>query len=178
MPLSALPESLQDVENHFPDDDQYKNVPIFGNLYRWYQKKSKTWFAFSYRCTEWWAKWRKFPTVLFAIGGKGEWRFETHAETGYGIVSAELYTPNAVFFSLDSGNYYLSRIQYYKRWHFAIQWPLMVSFHVYKKEINVPIIGQTLPDLDGKLWFAYWNHFDADLVYWMLTSFFVGGGWK
>lgn len=169
MPLSALPEHLRDVENHFPDDDQYGKTG-FGRLYRWYQKTTKTWFAFSFRCTEWWARWRLSPGVLFAARGKGDWRWEdtvSEAYGGYPIIAG--FWPDG---------YYLSRVQYYTRWHLAIQWPLMVSFHVYPKASDVPVPGQPRSDSDGKLWFFYWNHYDGDLVYWMLTSIYLGRNWK
>lgn len=172
MPLSALPQELQDVENHFPDDDQYNKVPVFGRLYRWYQKTTKTWFAFSYRCTEWWARWRKYPKVLLAVSGKGSWRYEFEQ---YGDVVA---FGSRVIFNESLSMGYLSRIQYYKRWHLAIQWPLIVNFHFYFRESDVPKPGEPRPDLDGKLLYFYWNHFDADLVYWMITSIFIGTGWK
>jgi hypothetical protein len=170
MPLSALPEHLQDVNSNFPDDDQFSHIPVFGKIYRWYQKSTKTWFAFSYRCTEWWARgWRKYPKVLFAVGGQGVWRIE------HGNGDSIGYTLDILRYVKDA---YLSRIQYYKRWHFAIQWPLIITFHVYFKAKDVPVYGQPKEDLDGKLFFFYWNHFDADLIYWMLTSFFIGFVWK
>lgn len=189
MPKSALPERLQDVENHFPDDDQYNHVPVFGKLYRWYQKTSKTWFCFSYRCTEWWAKWRPFPKVLFAIKSKeGYFRIETGYPDGSSKDCAydARYIWNENVWHVDNSDPhtdvfsegYLSRIQYWCRWHFAIQWPLMVSFHFYPKAADVPKYGEPRGDLDGKLWYFYWNHFDADLVYWMITSVFLGRVWK
>lgn len=170
MPLDALPKELQDVENHFPDDSTFGTKTLFGKLYYWYQKKSKTWFCFSYRCSEWWARWRKYPVEVFKIGGNGPWRYET--------LGGDFVLSTGASLALVSGDSYLSRIQYYKRWHFAIQWPLLVSFHFYKKAEYVPRYGEPLPELDGKLLFFYWNHFDADLVYWMLTSIFIGNGWK
>ena len=172
MPLSALPLELQDIESHFPDDDQY-GTNWFGRLYRRYQKTTKTWFCFSFRCTEWWARWRKIPKVLFAIKGNGWWRFET---TNGGAFKQGILQPT--IFNWSATGMYLSRIQYYARWHFAIQWPLMVSCHVYPKAADVPHVDQPLPDTDGKLWFFYWNHFDADLVYWMIISIFLGRCWK
>lgn len=169
MPLSALPLHLQDIENNFEDDDQYMNIPVFGKLYRWYQKKSKTQLCFSYRCTEWWAKWRKYPKVIFAIGDDSAWRVE--GETNIAL----RYNPKNVN---SESILYLSRIQYYKRWHIALQWPLMLSAHCYFKAKDVPKYGEEVPDTDGKLIFLYWGHFDNDLVYWMFTSVFVGLGWK
>lgn len=174
MPISAMPEHLnsqEEIDAAFPDDSQYGTDNLFGRIYKWYQKKTKTWFAFGYRCTEWWARWRKYPIVVFAIKGNGYWRCETeHAELS-------VPEPNVLLFrKIDSG--YLSRIQYYTRWHFSIQWPLLVTIHFYPKAADVPRPNEPRPDSDGKPWFAYWNHFDADLVYWMLTSGYLGRNWK
>lgn len=189
MPISAMPDHLnsqEEIDAAFPDDSQYGNS-WFGRLYRAYQKKTKTWFAFSYRCTEPWARWRKFPKVLFAIKSKdGVWRVETdHVENG---PTDSAYDARTIFneglWHVETGSKYdiysvgyLSRIQYWCRWHFAIQWPLMVSFHWYKSPIDVPKYRED-KQTDGKLWFAYWNHFDADLVYWMITSGYIGKNWK
>lgn len=165
-----MPEHLntqEEIDAAFPDDSQY-GTSLFGRIYRWYQKKTKTWFCFSYRCTEWWAKWRRVPKVLFAIKGKGLWRYESGR--------SEFASCRLIW--IASRESYLSRIQYYTRWHFSIQWPLLVSFHVYFKAKDVPVYGEILPDTDNKLLFFYWNHFDADLVYWMFTSIFIGLGWK
>lgn len=163
MPRSALPNHLNDpeeIEAAFPDDSQYGNS-WFGKIYSWYNKKTKTWFAFSYRCHEWWAKTDKFPRVLFKIGGQGPWRYEDDT--------------------------YLSRIQYHKRWHFAVQlcvWKKipfvvpMVSFHFYPKQSDVPEAGGDTSQLKGKVWFGYAGHFDGDLVHWLLTSFYLGKSWK
>lgn len=176
MPKSALPEHLNDpaeIDAAFPDDGQF-GVNWFGRLYRWVNKRTKTWFAFSHRCTEWWARWRQYPMVLFAIGGKGPWRWEPIKR-----VYPDIYDFNS---NPNTGGhpafYYLSRIQCFKRWHFAIQWPLIVSFHIYPKAADVPKPDYWLAELDGKLWFAYWNHFDADLVYWMVTSAYLDRNWK
>lgn len=174
MPKSALPEHLKDVENHFPDDKQFGDKHWWARLYTWYNKKTKTWFAFSYRCTEWWARWRKYPIVLFAIRGKGRFRME---DDKMEIVQWTESNSDVWINYLGVENY-LSRIQYYTRWHFAVQWPLMFSAHFYPKAEDVPKFGEPVPDLDGKVWFFYWNHFDRDLIYWMVTSFFLGRVWK
>lgn len=189
MPKSALPEHLQDIENNFPDDKQFGTTTWYGRLYTWFNKSTKTWFAFSFRCTEWWAKWRMYPKVLFAIKSKdGYFRIETDNHTrgprdcaydARTLWNEELWhvdntDPHCDVFSQG----YLSRIQYWCRWHFAIQWPLMISFHFYPKAADVPKYGEPRPELDGKLWFVYWGHFDADLIYWMLTSGYIGRNWK
>jgi len=173
MPKSALPEHINDpheIEAAFPDDSQYGDS-WFGRFYKWIHKKTKTWFAFSYRCTEWWAKWRKYPKILMAIGGKGVWRVECSV--------GDLIMDKGNLWNWQIGDdFYLSRIQYWKRWHLAIQWPLMLSFHVYFKAEDVLIPGELKKDTDGKLFYFYWNHFDADLVYWMFISLFIGLTWK
>lgn len=157
MPLSALPDHLKDVENHFPDDDQY-GTSVFGRVYRWFHKTTKTWFAFSYRCPEWWAKWRKTPIVLFAVKGDGAWHFER----SFGPE----WHQDAYRYSIEQGEksgFYLSRIQSTTPWHFAIQWPFMIHAHFYFRKKLVFVYGPM--------------HFDADLIYWLL-SFFVGTVWK
>lgn len=179
MPLSALPEHLntkEEIDAAFPDDSQY-GTNWFGRLYQRYNKITKTWFAFSYRCTERWAKWRLYPKVLFAVGGGGPWRWECvhRAQPDIHDYNTNPKTGGQPAF------YYLSRIQYYKRWHFAIQWPLIFTFHFYPKAKDVPLPSYRNRDhsnLDGKLWFGYWNHFDADLIYWMVTSVYLGRNFK
>jgi hypothetical protein len=187
MPLSALPPELRDVENHFPDDDQF-GTNWFGRLYRWYQKSTKTWFCFSSRCPEWWARWRKYPKVLFAIKSKqGYFRFEANNTRGPSDCAYDAcYLFNEYVWHIDSSDPnvdvfnegYLSRVQYWCRWHFAIQWPLMISFHFYPKAADVPKYNEPCGDTDGKLWFFYWGHYDNDLVYWMFTSIYLGRVWK
>jgi len=186
MPISAMPEHLnsqEEIDAAFPDDSQYGTDNLFGRIYRWYQKKTKTWFAFSYRCTEWWARWRKYPKVLIALKGKGPFRVETDDWDCVWPISSIFNSDVYAYRELEAPvieykQGYLSRIQYYTRWHFAIQWPFMISFHFYPKAADVPVYGQPRPELDGKLWFAYWGHFDADLIYWMITSGYIGRNWK
>lgn len=190
MPLDALPTHLRDVENHFPDDEQFGTTTLFGKLYRWYQKKTKTWFAFSYRCSERWARWRHYPKVLFAVCDSiSTFRYENEQGEDLDIgwrrflwnTDVQIWKTSTSFDGAPLWNIqpaYLSRIQYYSRWHFAIQWPLMISFHFYGKRDDVPVWGELKPDLDGKLLFGYWNHFDADLIYWMLTSAYIGRNFK
>jgi hypothetical protein len=189
MPKSALPEHLnteEKIDLAFPDDSQYGTKTLFGKLYRWLNKSTKTWFAFSYRCTEWWAKCRKTPRILFAYFGEGSTRLES--SEGHGDTTA---TPGLWWWKHDVSDFgfYMSRVQYYCRWHFAVQlvvWrklPLvvpMISFHFYPKAIDVPKYRRDFNSkaLKGKVWFVYWNHFDADCVYWLVTSAYAGKNWK
>ena len=186
MPKSAMPEHLNEkheIDAAFPDDEQFGTTTWYGRLYRWYNKATKTMFAFSYRSHEWWAKTKKCPAVLFAVRGTGKWRAEHPSgqeDTWYGT---------KVWYGLKpmDNDWYLSRVQYYSRWHFAIQLAIwdkipfvipMISFHWYPKAIDVPTYGEPRPKLKGKVWFGYWNHFDADLVHWLITSAYFGNTWK
>lgn len=184
MPRSALPDHLNDpgeIEAAFPDDSQYGSS-WFGKLYRWYNKKTKTWFAFSYRCHEWWAQTEKFPLTLIAMRGRGYFRFECENGGEYLASIGRINSVNCLFPRM-----YLSRIQSYTRWHFAVQlcvWEKipfvfpMVSFHFYPKKSDVPEAGGDTSQLKGKVWFGYAGHFDGDLVHWLLTSFYLGKSWK
>lgn len=174
MPKSALPEHLQDIDNNFPDDSQYGTSTLFGRLYKWYHKKTKTWFAFSYRCKERWARWRRYPAVLFAVCGGGPWRYESNFGIwirGGGVL---VFDNGYAKFNWDTPYGYMSRIQPYSRWHVAIQWPLMISFHWYPKKRDVLRPEEPLSNADGKAVVGYWGHYDADNVYWMFTSVYVG----
>lgn len=202
MPLSAMPEHLnskEEIDAAFPDDEQFGTTTWYGRLYRWYNKATKTMFAFSYRSWEWWAKTKKYPKVLIAICDKNSsFRLEDEKgevmDLGYRRIITNEYVESWRTATAPDGApvwdvhpAYISRIQYYSRWHFAIQLTIwenipfafpMVSFHRYSKKEDVPEYGKPRPELDGKLWFLYWGHFDADLLHWLLTSGYVGKNWK
>jgi hypothetical protein len=183
VPKSALSDRLNDPANWVgTDDDNW--------LMRW-RLYCKGWFAYGPRATEAWAKWREWPKTLFAIRSKqGTFRLETETwerdstiEGAYDetlIVNEDLY-----FFKSTScpdideiTSAYLSRIQYYTRWHFQIQWPFMVAFHVYFKTKDVPEYGKPRPDTTNKLFYFYFGaHRDGDKCYWM-PSAFLGLTWK
>jgi hypothetical protein len=169
MPKSAMPEWIKDqAEGTGTDWDN----PIQKHFH-------KSWFAFGPRATEWWARWREFPITLLGLFGSGFVRFET--ETWERDSSADMtvssdtrwYVINGRF-----GNDYLSRVQYYLRWHVQVQWPLMVAAHFYTSAKDVPVPGQPRPDTDGKLWFFYVGaHRDPDKVFWF-PSGYLGRNWK
>lgn len=136
---------------------------------RWV-KYVKGWFAVGPRSAYAWARWRKTPITLFAIKGFGRWRMENDL--------SEI----AIFdrHRCDSWpDWYLSRVQYWCRWHFAVQWPLQITFHRYWNATDVPTYPDRPKDMSmKKMIFAYGpTHRDTDLVYWLM-SFFVGGVWK
>lgn len=161
MPWSALPEHLNTPAKWAGTDND-----------TWYARwtlQIQGWFAMGPRATQWWARWKFPPKVLFKIGGKGPWRYE----------NIESDIPTSVG---DPLSYYtvLSRCQYFKRWHIAVLWPLQIQAHAYWRAKDIPIEGTNwVNDFSiCKLLFAYGPiHWDADLIYWIL-SFYIGGTWK
>lgn len=182
MPKSALPERLLDVDNWKGTDDDV-----------WYMRwriKLKYLFAYGPRATEWWARWREFPKTLFAIRSKEGtfrtesegWERDTTWESEYvdtKIVNDDMWlgrSVNGYVEVFERG--YLSRVQYYTRWSFQVQWPFMIAIHRYDSGVEIPKFGQPRPDTDGKLWFAYFGaHRDGDKVYWF-PSAYLGRNWK
>ena len=182
MPKSALSPRLLEAENWKGTDDDV-----------WYMRWRiglKYLFAYGPRATEWYAKWREYPKTLFAIRSKQgifrveteEWERDTAWDCAWDVnnlFNTDMYAyreMEAPVVEYKQG--YLSRVQYYTRWSFQIQWPLMVAFHFYTKASDVPVYGQPRPDTDGKLWFVYFGaHRDADKVYWF-PSAYLGRNWK
>lgn len=152
MPWSALPEHLNSPEKWGGTDDD-----------KWWMKwrlQIKGWFAYGPRADQWWAKWRAYPVTLFTIGGKGPWRWESAP--------------------LNPGFIYFSRIQYWTRWHFQVQWPFMIAFHFYfnEKDVMVPTISPNGASVTNKLIYFYVGaSYDQDAVYWF-PAIFIGGTWK
>lgn len=182
MPKSALSPRLLDADNWKGTDDDV-----------WYMRwriKLKYLFAYGPRATEWWAKWREFPKTLFAVkADDGYFRIETETwerDSSQECAYDAKYLYNENMYHVDNSDPhvdvimpgYLSRVQYYTRWSFQIQWPLMVAFHWYKSPADVPKYGEPRPNTDGKLWFVYFGaHRDGDKVYWF-PSAFLGRVWK
>jgi hypothetical protein len=188
MPRCALPDHLdekEEIENAFPDDSQYKG--FFGNLWKRWNKMTKAWDAWGPRCPQgiafsmWppWImlrKWREVPTIIFAMKGQGPWRLESD-----GVPSVSMETPGEKFWffpRLETSaasimtKFYVSRIQYWTRWHVQIQWPLFICFHWYKDAKDVLPTGSN-EDRDGKLIMGYIGaKRDADKVFWYVAAFF------
>lgn len=161
MPWDSLPESIDEpFEWSGKDDDKYWFT-------RW-RKSIKGWFAYSYRSKRWWARWREFPVLLASAKGKGVWRLEND--------SSECGSSS----SQGDKTWYLSRVQYWCRWHIQVQWPLFFAFHIYWKDSYVP----KFPDRASKVqnikymfYFYFGASRDSDKVYWF-PAIFIGGSWK
>jgi hypothetical protein len=162
MPWSALPP-------HIDNPSEWGGTDWDTRYQRW-MLKFKGIFAFGPRATEWWAKWRELPIVLFCFKVGGAWRWE--ASDG----SFELQSNG----EQPSTSTYLSTIQYWSRAHIAVQWPLHLTFHVYWNEKDVPKPFER-PRKDCSIrhmiFFRFGARRDADRVYWFPAIFF-GGNWN
>ena len=146
MPWSALPPHIDEPHEWDGKDDD-------DHWYTSWKKQVKGWFAFGPRCTEWWAKTREYPAVLFKLKGKKEWRWETDPGPGVTLIQC---------MRRMGDSWYLSRVQKWTPWHIALQWPLFFSSHV---------------TIRGTVWQFYIGmKRDADRVFWV--SLFFGKGWK
>jgi hypothetical protein len=169
MCLKALPKRLQ-------NPDAWKGTDMDNWYQRWILKIP--WihglFAYGPRDPHKLECWRMIPKVVMAIGGDGPWRWEHDTLPTLADYDAALRDRSHVRLG-----YYLSRIQYWKRWHFAIHWPFLITFHFYfKKSSILPVFFNSGSSVDKKLFYCYFGaHRDDDIVYWF-PSAFIGLTWK
>jgi hypothetical protein len=149
----------------------------------------KDWFAYGPRATQWWAKWREWPVTLFAIRSK-EGMFRTETETYDRDSSRENWhnmpsfwmenNIRLVFWNGADGKEreitrgYLSAVQYWTKWHIALQWPLQLQFHYYLDDVP------KYPEHAGNrrvIFVRIGARRDADKVYWF-PSIFIGLQWN
>lgn len=150
MPWSALPDHINEPHEWDGKDDD--KLGWWGR----FRKAHKGWFAFGPRATEWWARWREVPRILYAIRGNGSFRFEN--TDGTDTFYDDCCNPYPHKGWLTEHNYYLSRVQLWCDWHIGLQWPLFLHGH-----------------------FRGWQFYigfkrDADRVYWLAG--FLGRVWK
>jgi len=158
VPKSALPEGFKDQADGTNTD--------WNNWFQKYWRRS--WFAYGPRATEWWAKWREWPITVFAIRGKGTFRFEDDVRDfsfGYSLRTLRWWAHK---------DEYLSAIQYWSKWGFQLQWPFFIAFHYYLDDVPQE------PEKGGArrvFYFRFGARRDADKVYWS-PSFFIGLTWN
>ena len=129
------------------------------------KKKIQYWLAIGPRGNHWYCKTRALPKTLFVIHGGGPLRYED---------SQGRMTSNK-----QKTGMYLSRIQCWCKWHFAIQWPLFFQASIYYSGKNV----SAYPNYPGDelnifkmISFQIGYKRDGDEIHW-LTMFF-GGRWE
>ena len=118
MPVSALPPGFNNQQT-----GDWKNIWPFKYI-------TPSWTAFGPRCTEWWAKWRPYPVLLFGLHSSDPWRLEADDKPEFATSAfkrCEICEPIP--------NWYISAIQYWTKWSVQVQWPLHVAAHYYLDEV-------------------------------------------
>jgi hypothetical protein len=151
-PWSALPEHLNSPEEWDGKDDD--KTGLLGK----FRKKYKGWFAFGPRATEKWARFRTFPIVLIALRGTGFWRTEDDRLPAERGEPQRLLIWRVMDWNAYGHQCYVPRVQYWNKWHFALQWPLFLHAHY------------------GSWQFYAGFKRDADRVYWL--ALYLGRVWK
>lgn len=144
--FDALPEHINEPwEWDGKDDDDH--------WYTKWKKQVKGWFAFGPLSNYRWARFREYPKFLVGLGDRSLWRIEDNDNNSFYVYPFErLLTQPGLL------NLYVSRVQYKKKWHIGLQWPLFLHGHY------------------GNWQFYIGFKRDADRVYWL--SFFIGHIWK
>ncbi len=169
MPWSAVPPHL----NPHINPDAWKGTDQDVWWKRWLIP-FKGWMAFGPRATEKWAKFREYPWLLFAAKGKGYFRWE-NTDGSWETID----TPQKIgqqTFDWTGAAVYLSRSQYWTKWHIQLQWPLFIAFHIYWRLRDVPSFpDRPREDLSILHMFQFQIGFkrDADRVYWLTAG--LGG---
>lgn len=154
--LTAFPEHLnsqEEIEANFPDDSQYGDT-WYGRLYRRWSKFIKPHIVFGPRDIHWYHRFREWPITLLALFGEGQARFEND------ILAIKSLAKPIIWYDSSFNKFYLSRIQYWTKWHIQIQWPLFLGFSFYRND---------------QFWMGYLGFKrDADKIY-ILGAFFGKG---
>lgn len=173
MPKEALPDHLRFDLN----PDAWKGTDNASWLMR-LKKRIQTVFAGSHRVPKGFWKFREFPTTIFTVRGKGAFRLESSTgdqvyrdnDPRYrGLIWWEPTDPD------QKGRVYLSRIQIWCRWHFAIQYPLFIQGHVFWRERDIVPWPDYQSDFGISKYFSFqagWKR-DSDGVSW--PTVFIGG---
>ncbi len=118
--------------------------------------------------------WRVVPFTIFAVWGGGPLRIES--ADGHRQDKADLVVRRA--WNVRMLEYYLTEGQPWSRWHFAIQWPLQISFHWFTHAAAVGTFPEPAPWLGLKHLIVGYGPLvrTTDAKYhW---KFFLGGSWK
>ena len=146
------------LPDHINEKSEWAGTDHDTWLTRWFIPLKIKYLCFGPRDPHFWHKWREWPITIFAIKGKGDWRFEDDTTDFTGG-----WVEDKVLVWKQYSWYYLSRIQKWSTWSFQLQWPFFIAFHVKFKK---------------GMFYAYFGaHRDADRVYW-IPSAFIGTKFK
>jgi hypothetical protein len=119
-------------------------------------------------------KWRTYPKKLFLIFGTGRLRLES--SNGDLIISCSDYANWAR--TSPPTRVYLSRIQPWCRWHFALLWPLGLTWHIFWNKKDIAKYPKYRSNFGLKKLFAGYLGWirDGDKIY--KPSLFCGGNFE
>lgn len=126
------------------------------------------WYFFPLLILPVFKQWRYMPMTIAGYYGNGWVRYESD-EHENGNSHAGWIFWHEPFVILPTGARipgYISRVQYWCRWHVALHWPLLITAHLYPNAGNVLKPGER-GQTDGKVYSFYrgW-HRDGDRLYW------------
>lgn len=172
MPKSAFPEG-------------YKLGPDNQSWFMRIKKKVQAWFAAGPRVSSGFWKWHEFPITSFALKYKGMWRLENTDGTIFNSESRNVLFDWIGYIIKDYGPgkrvgefLYLSRIQPWTRWHFSINWPFFVNFHLIYRVKDIVEYPEYRSDFGiGKMFTFYfgWKR-DSNKVY--IPTIYGGGNFE
>lgn len=120
-------------------------------------------------------KWREIPRALFAIGWPG-FRIENTDGTQTDAID-DVVKPYIVINS-KSDKWYISRIQPWSRWHFALHWPLGITWHIFwcqKNVVKFPTYKSSFGITKLLAGYLGWIR-DSDKIY--KPKLFIGGNFE
>jgi hypothetical protein len=167
MCIESLPYHLRSVE-------AWKGTDHDTWWMRWFIPVKLRYLCFGPRDSHYWHRWREWPICVLLKCGKGPIRHENDI--------IDYAVPRSHLLWYKSYGDYVSRIQYWTRWHIQLQWPFFVAFHVYFRGKDVPEYpSHVTPEgknTDNRLFYFYFGaHRDSDKIYW-IPSVFLGLTWK
>lgn len=166
-----------EVEENYQDDSQFGGW--FGRVWKRFHKIIKPWSAFSWTSRYKWARFRQYPLTLLTVNGQGMRRWETtdgRIDLGDSIGTSGSVYAHSMYETGFGQQVYLSRCQYWSRWHFQLQWPFFVAFHYYPNAKDVVRYPGGSNGTDGKVRFFYFGFKRDGDGY--LIAFFLGRNWK
>lgn len=145
------------LPSHIDSPKEWKGKDDSDHWYTDWRRYIKSWFAYSWKQRHWFGSLRKNPITLLAFFGPGESRWEND------IIAIRSVNKPIFFYNPGKRGFYLSRVQYWCDWHFMVQWPFFVGFHLK--------IGRT------KLLNAYFGMKRDTDVYWA-PAIYIGSKYK
>lgn len=161
MPRNALPSHLQDFD--------WKGTDNASWLMR-LKKVVQIWFAGSPRVPHGFFKFRDVPKTIFLLHGEGWIRYEN--TDGSKILDGDHYNKIP---KEEQGDYYVSRIQPWIRWHIVLSWPFFFNWHYFydQKYVIDPPKYESSFGIDKMVTSGIGYKRDGDKVYWPTMN---GGG--